>query len=267
MNQANEYLFGASLSEGERLLGQAKRIEEYSRWLLHQLDLPPGSAAVDVGCGPIGILNLLAEEVGVHGRVVGVDQSQLMLDLAQRSVTALGLSNVQLVQAAAQATGLPSATFAFAHARLLLDTTTEPVRMLAELIRLVRPGGIIAVQEVDCISWLCEPPHPAWDRLLGVFHQVWHGDANLGRRLPNLLRAQGLYDVNFKIHSGAQTAKLTLTEFIGGPLRAPILAGKLLTEEELTTLVEVLQYHLNKPATIVIGPLHVQAWGHTSASV
>ena len=95
MSQPNEYLLGASLSEGDRLLGQAKRIEAYSRWLLNQIDLQPGSADVDLGCGPLGILNLLAEQVGTNGRVVEVDQSQLMLDLAQRSVTALGLTNMQ----------------------------------------------------------------------------------------------------------------------------------------------------------------------------
>ncbi len=266
MHQANDYLFGSTLSEGERLRSQAKRLEEYSCWLLDQLDLQPGMSAVDLGCGPIGILNLLAERVGAEGKVVGIDCSQLMLDLAQQSLTALGFANVQFVQAAAQATGLPAAAFDIVHARLLLDTTPEPTQMLAELTRLVRPGGIVAVHEVDFVSWLCEPPHPAWERLRTLFCQVWNGDTGLGRRLPRLLRAQGLDAVACKVHCGPQLVRTILPDFIAGPLRAPILSQKLLPEAELEALLQEIQHHLHDPETFVISPLHVQAWGRKPTS-
>ena len=56
----------------------------------------------------------------------------------------------------------------------------------------MRPGGVVAVQEVDWLSWQCEPALPAWTALREVLRALWHSrglDPDIGRRLPTLLRA------------------------------------------------------------------------------
>src|SRR5712691_3402576 len=153
MNEATEYLLGSGLSERERLLRQCDIHEPEARWLLDQVGVRPGWRAIDVGCGPLGILNLLSERVGPTGAAVGLDNEPRMLEWGRLSIAERGLANVELVQGEASASGLPRGSFDFAHARLVLINVSNSDQVLREMVALVRPGGLVAVQEVDWISW------------------------------------------------------------------------------------------------------------------
>ncbi len=64
------YALGSSPGESVRLLRQADELAPDSAALLDQVSLRPGQSAIDLGCGPRGILDLLAERVSPGGRVV-----------------------------------------------------------------------------------------------------------------------------------------------------------------------------------------------------
>src|SRR5262245_26893076 len=93
-----EYILGSSDAERERLIRQSEAHEPEAIWLLDQIGVQPGWRAVDVGCGPLGILNLLSARVGPMGTVVGLDNEPRMLEMGRRSVAELGLQNVQLIR-------------------------------------------------------------------------------------------------------------------------------------------------------------------------
>jgi len=174
-------------------------------WLLDQIGVQPGWRAVDVGCGPLGILNLLSDRVGPTGAVIGLDNEPRMLEMGRGVVADLGLQNVQLIQGEAAASGLPEASFDFAHARLVLINVPNPEEVLREMTALVRIGGVVAVQDLDWISWTCEPSHPAWDRLISILTAVRRArglDVSIGRRLPGMFRSLGLVDVQMKAFAG-----------------------------------------------------------------
>ena len=66
MAELSPYVLGTQVTtEGERLLQQSRALERETRWLLDRIGVQPGWRAVDVGCGPLGILNLLAKRVGL----------------------------------------------------------------------------------------------------------------------------------------------------------------------------------------------------------
>jgi hypothetical protein len=93
---------------------------------------------------------------------------------------------------------MPKESFDFVHERLVLILRPNPEALLAEMVAPVRPGGLFAVEDIDEVSWLCYPPHPAWDTLLGVFQTIFRQDgvdSFMGRWLPRLLQAAGLGDV------------------------------------------------------------------------
>jgi SAM-dependent methyltransferase len=106
----------------------------------------PDERWLEAACGPGLISRVLA---GVTGVVVGVDATPAMLDVARRE--AAGLGNVAFVAADATATGLPAASFDGAIARFAVHHIPVPGRLVAEMARLVRPGGavVIADQMVD----------------------------------------------------------------------------------------------------------------------
>jgi SAM-dependent methyltransferase len=106
----------------------------------------PDERWLEAACGPGLIARALA---GVTGEVVGVDTTPAMLEVARRE--AAGLGNVSFVEADATATGLPAASFDGAIARFAVHHVPVPARLVAEMRRLVRPGGavVIADQMVD----------------------------------------------------------------------------------------------------------------------
>ena len=261
------YVLGSDETEQRRLVRQAAGFAAEASWLLDQVGVKPGWRAVDVGCGPIGIMDLLCDRVGVTGETVGVDNQAGMIAMARQVAAELNLSNLTLVEAEATDTGLERESFDFAHARLLLVNVPNPERVVTELSALVRPGGVVALEEVDWVSWVCQPPHPAWDRLrdaLREFRARRGLDVHMGRRLPGLLRDARLDRVGFRavcptyINGGDDNHTL-LVSF--ARLHATqLVADGLVTADELASLVDALETHLADPATITLYCLLCQAW-------
>jgi ubiquinone/menaquinone biosynthesis C-methylase UbiE len=116
-------------------VAQAEVYTPEANELLNTIGLESGANAIDVGCGVLGILHLLASRVGPGGRVVGLDREPRIIELArtlaeQRGVTA------KLIEADAAHSGLAAETFDFVHARTLLLNVADPEAVLAEMIRL-----------------------------------------------------------------------------------------------------------------------------------
>jgi ubiquinone/menaquinone biosynthesis C-methylase UbiE len=261
-----QYVLGSSPTEQERLRHAARLLKGQARRLLRDVGAQPGWHVVDVGCGPHGILDLLSAAVGPTGSVIGLDQDEAHLTAAKALVDERTLRNVRIRRADAMATGLPPDTFDMVHARLLLVTVPNPAQVLTEMVRITRPGGVVAVQDVDNAGWTCHPPHPAWSQLVEGMRAVWNGDLLLtGRRLPGLLRSAGLQDVEFTAHSDGVVRRthplhmriLLLAEIVGKRL----IERQVFTREELMQLTQSLQAHLEDPNTFVIAPLRFRAWG------
>jgi SAM-dependent methyltransferase len=178
-----------------------------------------------------------------------------------------GIENVSVSVGDASATGLPDASFRFVHERLLLIVVPEPEKVVAEMARLAEPGGVVALEDVDIDSWNCEPPHPAWERLLAAVETVYARDGKdlrIGRRLPGLLRAAGLANVGCKPHARVNGPgdfhQQQLLIFVKMFWRRIVELG-LVAEPKLKLLFMDLEAHLAQPGTMVISPTLFQAWG------
>lgn len=137
----SEYVLGADDTERMRLLQQGETYRTEASLLLDRLGVEPGWDVLDVGCGPLGILDLLSERVGPTGTVTGLDQEPRMLEMAAQSLAERGLKDVRLLVADAAATGLPDGSFDFVHERLVLLNVVQTEKIVAELVRLTRLGG------------------------------------------------------------------------------------------------------------------------------
>jgi SAM-dependent methyltransferase len=252
----------------QRLLWQCELLEPEARWLLAQIGVGPAWRTADIGCGPLGILNLLAEAAGPGGEVLGLERDPKMLALGKQELSAHALKSVKLVEGDARRTGLPQSHFDLAHARLLLVNLPEPAQVVAEMASIVSPGGWVALEEVDWISWTCDPPHPAWTRLIDLNAEVWRSkglDVYMGRRLPRLLREAGMVDIQHKVHAPVwrmpahlnQNLLLAFSEIS----RPTMIALGLTTEAEWSELTAAVRAHLADAGTVVFDALFCQAWG------
>ena len=167
------YALGRSSGESDRLYRQADELRPESEALVERAGLGAGDRAIDVGCGPRGILDLLAERVSPSGLVVGLDADAALVAMAEEFAASRGLDHVELVLADARDTGIESGSFDLVHARTLLINLPEPLEALTEMVRLARPGGWVVGIEPDVQSALRYPPLPAFDRLCELFQAAF----------------------------------------------------------------------------------------------
>jgi SAM-dependent methyltransferase len=269
MTSSGNYVFGGSQVELQRLLIQAAGLEAEASWLLDSVGVRLGWNAIDVGCGPIGILDLLSQCVGPRGMVVGLEPQPRFADMAAREIERRELRNVRVIRGDAHSPSLPHGTFDIVHERLVLMNMPETERrqLISQMLLLARPGGIVALQDYDRVSCVCYPEHPSWRILLGAYEDAFRasgGNGSTGRSLPWLLRSAGAQSVQAKVHArfidmdnSRRMHHLGLLEV----MHQKIVSCGGLTESELADHKQALRQHLADPHTIVIDHLLVQAWG------
>ena len=118
--QSATYVFGGNQNELNRLLGQAEDLKPESTWLLDQIGIRAGWRAADIGCGPIGVLDLLSERVGPTGAVLGVEREARFAAMARSEIAKRGLQNVSIVEGDTLSTALEKGSFDLVHERLVL---------------------------------------------------------------------------------------------------------------------------------------------------
>ena len=132
----------------------------------------PGARVLEVGVGT----GLALPLYGPDKRVTGIDLSPHMLALAHERVEALGLTTIEdLLELNAEATGLPGASFDIAVGMFVASVVPHPDRLLAEMRRLVRPGGhILFINHFSARSG----PRLAVERAMAPLGRAlgWHPD-------------------------------------------------------------------------------------------
>ena len=192
---SQEYLLADQPSELERLQLQSRVWEPSGRRLLDEIGEGRGDRVLDVGCGAIGWLRLLSEWVGPDGEVVGTDIDDALLAAAGQFVDSEGLGNVVLMKDDLFASKLESSSFDLVHARFQIAPLGRGPDQIANHVRLLRPGGTVALEEWDVSSWNFNPPVRALDSLVELIGQSFAqsgGDMHVGRKLLDLLRGFGI---------------------------------------------------------------------------
>ena len=156
--------------------------------------LKPGMSLLDIGCGPGSITVGLAKAVA-PGRTVGVDTSEAALERARTDASEAGTENLEYRIADAYDLPFPDGSFDAAHMHQILQHLSNPERALQEAVRVLAPGGVIGITEVDWDTAIFWPRTSATDRFLEIYDEVAirnGGDPDMGRRLRSMLEPLGL---------------------------------------------------------------------------
>jgi SAM-dependent methyltransferase len=230
------YALGSSKGESARLQRQSDELAPESTALLDRVGLRPGASVIDIGCGPRGVIELLAERVLPGGRIVGLDSDPAHVEMASALVAQRGWDGVEIIRADAR------------------DTLT-------------RPGGWVAGIEADMEIGICYPPHPAFDRLCELFLAAFSRDgANslLGRRLGDLYRRAGLEEVTVRARAPIYDVGHSRRSIRADLVRAmhpQIVSLGLADQADLDELDREARAHFADPDTLVLSGLLFMAWG------
>lgn len=267
MTQPDHYLLGRAEAEEARLKRQIANLAPDSDAQLERIGIKPGERVVDMGCGPGGVLHLLGKRVGPAGSVLGIERSPHFVELARRFVNDHALPQIEIREGDAYATGLPRASFDGAHMRLVLVNVPEPRKIVREMAALVRPGGWVASFEADFVGHDCDPPLPAWDRLLEAYiaYSARQGiDLFIGRRIHGLFREAGVEDIRvdaiMHVYPPGHDRRPILRDFINN-VRDRLIAGGFITRTELERDMADLERHLADPKALVTSHMFFRLTG------
>lgn len=160
-------------------------------------ELRPGMTVLDVGAGPGTISTDLAAIVA-PGRVRAIDASADVVAHAEADRVALGIENLSYAVDDAYALSSEDGAWDVVHAHQVLQHLTRPVDALREFRRVVAPGGVVAVRDVDyegTIWWPRVPGLDEWREVYLAAHRGTSGDPAAGRQLKAWARAAGFAEV------------------------------------------------------------------------
>jgi arsenite methyltransferase len=172
----------------------AVRTMPLRRRVVDLLRLRPGDSVLDVACGTGLSFGPIEAAIGPAGRLLGIELSPDMLDLARERVTRSGWNNVSLIESAVQDADLP-----FAVDAILFNYTHDVLRSpeaLARIFRAAKPGARVAVAGMRRYSWWLAPLNlyvylKAWPYMT-TFEGLGRPWDLLARHVPSL-RVRGVH--------------------------------------------------------------------------
>ncbi|HEX8155096.1 MAG TPA: hypothetical protein VF698_18330, partial [Thermoanaerobaculia bacterium] len=156
-------------------------------------------------------------------------------------------------------------TFDLAHLRFMFAPIGRDAELRERALALVKPGGVLVVQEPDSATWNMLPPHPRFEELKRVILEAFRlggGDFDAGRRTFALLRDAGLRDVQIRaaVHAlqDAHPYMRVALQFAAS-LRPRIT--RFLSESELDALVADVEQLVSAEGNAALTFTVTQVWG------
>jgi SAM-dependent methyltransferase len=265
--QTTNYALGSSDHEIERLDRQSASIEDATRLLLRASGIQPGMRVLDLGTGLGHVALLVAELVGPQGRVVGIDNSLRLLDVA--ALRAAARPQLRFVEADVRS-WRDDEPFDAIVGRLILFHLPDPVSVLRHHAVSLRPGGLLLALDFDLGAVRAEPPLPLVTEATGwvkaAFVRAGASPA-IGAKLALLLAAAGLADVqSFGVQGYSVPSDPRGPALLSGVVRtlAPqiVAAGLAMPGQiDIDSLEARVTDAVRASGSVIVLPTLVGAWG------
>jgi ubiquinone/menaquinone biosynthesis C-methylase UbiE len=200
------------------LRGKDPTFVAYREAYLRLIDLPRATAVLEIGCGTGVVARAIAAHDGFAGTVTGIDQSPDFVAVAGTLAADEGVADrVEFAVADAHRLPFGAASFDAAVAHTLISHVRDPLTMLTEAARVVRPGGLVALFDGDYASLTFDCSNPSLgERMEPALQSTIMSSPRVMRELPRLLPQAGLRLTATQAHvyaeAGSSTFMLNLAE-------------------------------------------------------
>jgi SAM-dependent methyltransferase len=187
------YLLGDTRSEAARLRAQARLWDPVAHALFDRIGVRPGWRVLEIGPGQ-GSLHLELRR-RVRGPVDAVERSATFAATLAKACARDGFGNGTILRQDLADVRLPEARYDLVFARWVFLFLPDPLRRLKTLVRALRPGGLLAIEDYYRDTFGMVPLPKEWPDFITAdkaFFASEGGDANIGAKLPDLYRRAGL---------------------------------------------------------------------------
>jgi ubiquinone/menaquinone biosynthesis C-methylase UbiE len=262
---AQQYIIRGGVAGRERLRLLSRVMRDSTLELFRRAGLRPGMRCLDCGCGGGDVSFELARLVGSDGFVLGIDIDELKLELARSEAADLRLGNVEFRRLSIDDGELRD--FDVVYARFLLTHLRHPERIVEWMWAALRPGGLLVVEDIDFRGHFSDPECAALRRYVDLYTLAVArrgGDANIGPRLPGMLRRAGCRDVQMHVaHPAGLDGEVKLINAVTmESIADALLAEGLADRAEIEAVVRELHAFACDPHSVMSVARVVQAWGH-----
>ena len=262
-NQPKKYSFGGKPEEVQRLEAQGRA---YGRLLdkeMEFLSLKPGMRVLDAGCGTGVVTRRMAIKVS-PGEVQGVDMDSLFIEEARKIAAEKGVNNIKFSVGNADDLKFEDDVFDLSYCRLVLMHVKDPVKTVAELKRVTRSGGTVAISDQDDGGILVYPELPKMMYMFskyGSLAKMRGEDRFIGRKLFSIMKRAGLSPITvypFPIYATQQNPEM-LKMLVSVPVQIvesskdDMINHGLTGAEDYPEVVKEVQEFLNYPGAFVMG--------------
>ena len=267
---AGYYIIRGGSAGRERLRLLSRVMHGATTRLLDRVGVRPGMSYLDMGCGGGDVTIELAKRAGPTSQIVGEDIDTIKLSLAEQESKAQGFPDI--VFRCADVYGTPNEAvaavppaFDFIYVRFLLTHLPNPRTALSRLVKRLRPGGMLVVEDIDFSGHLCHPEHPAFRSYHELHIESMHrrgGDPYIGPKLPGMLKEAGLCQIEVNVEQPIGiTGEVKLVPAITMEnIGEAILSDGLCTKEELATVIGQLHQLAQDETTLTGMPRIIQTW-------
>jgi ubiquinone/menaquinone biosynthesis C-methylase UbiE len=240
----SSYIHGSKPEEQKRLSVMNQLMNQRC---LALMELHEGERVIDIGSG-LGQYTLeMARAVGSNGFCLGIERDQQQLEGARLNLAAeKGLRGVEFRKGEVEQLPLKDnewSSFDVGHARFVLEHLSRPQAAMTGLVKAIRPGGKVVLEDDDHASLiLCPEPAgfgPLWTAYIRSYDRLGN-DPFIGRRLVSLLYEAGLRDLrNDVVFFGDCFGTPTFDNFVNNLIgviesaRPTMIGGRLIEETSM----------------------------------
>ena len=259
-----EYTLATGVAAVRRLHVLHAVYSPVGRRVLLQAGLAKGMKVADFGCGVGVVSHMLAEMVGPSGSVTGIDINGDQLEQARQWCESAGFANTTFIETSAYNTGLERGAFDLAYCRFLLLHLTDPAACLREMREILKPGGIVVVEDGDLTSAGSISP-TALNASADLFGRLGRSrglDYTLGANLYHLVTSAGFCDAGLEIHQPAirQGENRYLLKWSVEEAAPALIDAGLITPAQLQRTLAEMQEAIDNPGVVALMPRMSLVW-------
>lgn len=269
MSEPGEYILGTRTEEIERLGVQHESWAEYASRIFEHAGFGRGDTILDLGCGPGFTSFDLAAVVGTTGTVVARDKSRHFLDFLTSERKRRNLPQIEPSFGPVEELDLPRESLDGAYSRWLFCWLSDPGDVLDRIVRALKPGGVIVLQEyLDWGAMKLIPASDVFDRVVEACMKSWVAGGvtiDFTNEVPALAEAAKLEIELFRpvarlgyigpFGTGGGSAEWRWVSGFFDSYLPGLLEKRLLTAVELETFRTEINSRIHEGRTFLLAPV------------